>query len=92
MTIKDPLYKQIIVSMGDNNINKFMKTLCKYVANLNYSLKSIKSDTIIDFIYSNHQGLIVTTNKVMFPSDLSMVKKDIKNTNTVMATTSDKHQ
>ena len=92
MTIKDPLYKQIIVSMGDNNINKFMKTLCKYVANLNYSLKSIKSDTIIDFIYSDHQGLIVTTNKVMSPSDLSMVKKDIKNTNTVMATTSDKYQ
>jgi len=60
-----------------------MKTLSKHVANLNCSLQDIKLDTIVKFIYSDHQGLIVTTNKVMFPSDLSMVEKYIKNTNTV---------
>jgi len=60
---------------GSNNINKFIKTSGKHVANLNCSLKGIKLDTIVDFIYSDHQGLIVTTNKVMSPSDLSMVDK-----------------
>ena len=47
-------YKQIIIFIKNNNINKFIKTLDKYVVNFSYSLKSIKSNTIINFIYSNY--------------------------------------
>jgi len=54
IAIKGPLYKQIIIPMRGNNINKFMKTLGKHIANLNYSLKGIKLDTIVDFIHSDH--------------------------------------
>jgi len=73
MTTKDPSYKQIIVSIGSENINKFMASLDDYISNLNYALKSIKSNTIIDFIHSNYQGLIIMSNKAVFPSNLSMV-------------------
>jgi len=46
-----------------------------------YSLKNIKSDTIVDFIHINYPSLIVTTNKVASPFNLSIVKSYIKNTN-----------
>jgi len=60
-----------------------MKTSGKYIANLNCSLKGIKLDTIVDFIHSDHQEFIVTTNKVASSSNLSIVEKYIKNTNAV---------
>jgi len=40
-------------------------------------------DTIVDFIHSDDQELIITTNKVAFSSNLSIVEKYIKNTNAV---------
>lgn len=54
ITTKNFSYKQIIIFIENNNINKFIKTLDKYVVNFSYSLKSIKSNTIINFIYSNY--------------------------------------
>jgi len=83
MTTKGPSYKQIIVSMGSENINKFMASLGNYISNLNCPLKSIKSNTIINFIHSNHQGLIIMLNKVVFPSNLSMVENYVKNTHSM---------
>ena len=40
MTTKGPSRKQIIVPMSNNNTNKFMTTLSKYVTNLNWTLIS----------------------------------------------------
>jgi len=54
ITTKDLSYKQIIIFIEDNNINKFIKISDKHVANLSYSLQDIKLDTIVDFIYSNY--------------------------------------
>jgi len=61
MTTKGLSWKQIIVSMGKNNINKFMALSSIHIANLNISLKNIKSDVIADYIQSE---LIDITNKV----------------------------
>ena len=80
ISIKDPLYKQIIVSISSKNIKKFIASLDNYIANLNCAFKGIKSDTYIDFIHSNHHGLIVISNKVVSLSKLSIVKNYIKNT------------
>ena len=74
MTIKGSFHKQIIVLMGSKNINKFIAFSDNHITNLNHALKSIKSDTIIDFIHSNYQGLIIILNKVAFSSDLSIVE------------------
>ena len=54
ITTKDFSYKQIIIFIENYNINKFIKTSGKYIANFSYSLKGIKSDTIINFICSNY--------------------------------------
>ena len=59
---KGPSQKQIIVPMSDSNTNKFMTSLSKHIANLNWSLRSIKSELTINFIHVDHWGLIVTSN------------------------------
>ena len=51
--------------------------------NLNHTLRGIKSNSIIDFIYIGHCGLIVTANKVAIPSELCVAKNYIKNTTSV---------
>ena len=50
MTIKSSLQKQIIISMSKNNITKFIALSNIHVANLNRSLKNIKSNVIADYI------------------------------------------
>ena len=82
MTTKSPSHKKIIVPMGSENINKFMIFSSEHVTNLNCTLKDIRSDIFIDFIYFDHYGLIVTSNKVTFPSDLNMVENYMKHNKT----------
>ena len=43
-----------------------MTSSSEHVANLNQSLRSIKSDLTIDFICIDHWDLIITSNKVVF--------------------------
>jgi len=57
--------KQIIISMSGDNIKIFMATSNDHITNINWSLKNIKSDIAINFIYLDHRGLILISNKVM---------------------------
>ena len=50
--------------MGKNNINKFIALSSIHIANLNISLKNIKSDVIADYIQSELIGITIVTNKV----------------------------
>jgi len=50
-----------------------------HIANINRILKNIKSEIMADFLYYNHQGLIITTNENTSQLDLSIVEKYIKN-------------
>jgi len=81
MTTKDPLRKQIIIPMGSDNSKKFLSTSGDHVTNINRALKGIKSNVIINFIKSDYRGLIVVSNKVAAPSDISVINKYIKNSN-----------
>ena len=83
MMIKGPLHKQIIVSIGNENISKFMSSSSEYVTNLNKALKDIKSDIFISFIKSNYCSLIIILNRVTSPLDLTVIKNYIKNINSV---------
>ena len=83
ITNKGPLYKQIIISMGNENITKFIASSGEYVTNINHALKDIKSDIFINFIHFNNCSLIVTSNKVTSPSDLGMVENYIINANSI---------
>jgi len=66
MMTKGPSRKQIIVPMSMDNANKFMLASSKYIVNLNHSLKNIKTDLMVNFIYRDHCGLIITSNRVAF--------------------------
>ena len=83
MTTKRPLCKQIIVSMGNKNITKFMMSLEEHITNINCVLKGIKSDVSINFICFDHCSFIITSNKVIFSSDFNVVKNYIKNVNSM---------
>jgi len=65
--------------MDNDNISKFMSSSSKHIANINKVLKNIKSNILADFTWSDHQGLIVTTNKIVSLSDLSVIENYIKN-------------
>ena len=85
MTMKGPSHKQVIVSMSTDNIKKFIESSSDYITHINRILKSIKSDTFVNFICTDHQGLIITTNKVFSLSDMNIVENYIKNVHTVDA-------
>ena len=65
--------------MDNDNISKFMSSSGKHITNINKALKNIKSNILADFIWSDHQGFIVTTNKIVSLSDLSVIENYIKN-------------
>ena len=69
--------------MGSNNSKKFIASLEEHIANLNRSLKEIKSDIFVNFICINHRGLIITSNKVASLSDISIINNYIKNCNNI---------
>ena len=85
MTTKSPSCKQIIVSVGNKNISRFMASSSEYISNLNKVLKDIKMDIFIDFIRSDHCNLVVISNKVTSSSNLNIVKSYMKNINSVDA-------
>jgi len=64
ITTKEPLRKQVIISMSNNNNTKFMKNFPTHVANINRALRNAKSEVLVDFICSDSLGVIVVTNKV----------------------------
>jgi len=50
MMTKELLRKQIIVSMSNNNKNRFMSDSSAYIGNINRALKNIKLEVKADFI------------------------------------------
>ena len=69
--------------MGKNNINKFMALSSIHIANLNRSLKNIKSDVIIDYIQLELIGITIVTNKVALSLNLQVIENYVKNVENV---------
>jgi len=65
--------------MSIDNTNKFIKESSIYIANINRTLKNIKSDVMTDFIRVENKGVVISTNKVASSLDLQSIKKYIKN-------------
>ena len=61
-----------------------MSSSGEYIANINKVLKDIKSNVLADFAQSDYWGLITTMNKIVSLSDISIIKKYIKNINTII--------
>jgi len=69
MTTKGPFRKQVIIPMNNNIAKEFIKNSSSYVANINRALKTIKSNTIANFIHVDSKGMIITTNNISLRSD-----------------------
>jgi len=53
------------------------------MSNINYLLKDIKLEICTDFIWSNNNGIIITTNKIVSTSNMKTIEKYMKNLNNV---------
>ena len=73
MTTKGLSRKQIIILMDNDNKTKFMALSNDYIANLNKTLKNIKSNVIVDYAYIDQNSIIIVTNKITFLSDLQII-------------------
>ena len=67
--------------MSGNNIKTFMLSLNNHVVNINQALKNIKSDVIIDFIYSDYRELVLVSNKVMAQLNICVISHYVENVN-----------
>jgi len=83
ITIKDPLKKQVIISMKAKNSDRVMAKANTYISSIYRLLKEVKSEISIDFIQSDNKGLLITTNKVTTVSNLKIIEKYIKNLNNI---------
>jgi len=79
MTNKSSSRKQVIIPIISTNSERFMAISNKHIANINRTLKNIKSDIVTDFIQKYNRGLVITTNKVVANSDLNTIENYIKN-------------
>ena len=70
MTTKSPLRKQVIIPMNNDITKEFIKDLSSHIININRAFKTIKSSTIVNFIWVEDKGIIITTNNVSLGSDL----------------------
>ena len=66
--------------MGSNNINRVIAKATTHIFIINKLLKRVKSEILVNFIWSDNKGLLVITNKVAVTSNLSIVEKYIKKT------------
>ena len=85
IVMKEPLRKQIIVLINNDNSSKFLSESSTYISNINGTLKNIKSDVKADFVWAEQTGIVIVTNKVTFISDLQTVESYIKNINYIEA-------
>jgi len=83
MTTKGPLHKQVIIPMSNDNKRNFINKSSAHVSNMNRALKNIKSDVMVDFIYSDTLGIIVVTNKIVASVDLYSIKQYVKGANCI---------
>ena len=79
MTTKDLSQKQVIILMNSDLAKRFIKNSNMYIININYAFKTIRSNTIADFIHVKDKGIIIMTNNVSLSSDLQEIEKYVKN-------------
>jgi len=65
--------------MNNDIVKEFIKSSSEHIVNINHALKTIKSNTITDFIHVDSKGIIITTNNVSSGLDLQEIKKYVKN-------------
>lgn len=73
MKTKGPSRKQIIISMGTNNIKRVITQVNAHITNINRVFNEMKSNISTNYIHSNNREVVIITNKIAVFLDLSMV-------------------
>jgi len=79
MTTKSPSRKQVIIPINNDIAKEFIKSSSKHIVNINHALKTIKSNTIANFIHIDSKDIIIATNNIFLGSDLQEIEKYVKN-------------
>ena len=87
MMTKRPSKRQIIIPMVRSNAKLIINSANQLITNINKSLKEIKSDITVDFIYIINNRVIITTDKPANTSNLKIIEKYIKNVNNINSET-----
>jgi len=83
MTTKSSSQKQVIILISQNNTNTIANKADKYIFNINRLLKSIKSNTIANFLQLDNKSIIVTLNQIASLSDMNIIDRYIRGTNDI---------
>jgi len=83
MMTKSPSRKQIIIPMSMNNTEIIIIQSNMHIVKINRLLKEVKSEILANYIHSDNKEIVITTNKIAVSSDLSIVKKYMKELNDV---------
>ena len=83
MTTKEQSRREVIIPIAKTNAELIINSAHIHISNVNKCLKNSKSDTFADFIQSNVNGIIITTNKPTSDLDLSTIEKYLKNVQNV---------
>jgi len=78
MTTKEPLRKQIIIPISFNHVNSIIGQANGYIISINSLLKKTKSIILVNFIWADNRGIVITTNKIVNNSDFLIVEKYFK--------------
>jgi len=78
ITTKGPSRKQAIVLLLSQHVNSIMNNTGLHVNSINGLLKGIKSTLRAEFIRPATKSIIITTNNVPTPSNLSVIKRYVK--------------
>ena len=54
-----------------------------HIVKINRLLKEVKSEILANYIHSDNKEIVITTNKIAVSSDLSIVKKYMKELNDI---------
>ena len=73
MTTKHLSRKQIVISMGSNNVERVIVQSNTHIANINKQFKNIKSEISVNFMYSDNKGIVINTNKIAVSLDLNIM-------------------
>ena len=83
MTTRGPLRKQVIVFIMKSNAELIVQSAHQHITNINNYLRNIKSDVIVDFLQVSNNGVNIMMSKLASPSNLTTIKKYIKNINNI---------
>ena len=69
--------------MSVENVSSFMKNSSLNMTNINRQLCNAKTDILIDYIWSDTNGITIVTNKVAQQSDLYIIDQFMKNSSNI---------